>query len=178
MEFLGDLLGIGASAASGGLLGLVGSLGGAVAKYFQARQQQAFKRDEWQHETDLLQLQMQAGAQEAEQELAVVAQAGSWQGATESLRADAALAGNTYKWVNASKSLFRPLLTLTLLGLVWLMWRDIVSGEVGVMVQLFTDAELKEILRYQVYSVVFAAVTATVWWFGDRALAPPGMKNR
>lgn len=39
-------------------------------------------------------------------------------------------------------------------------------------------AEVKDLLRYIVYSVVFTACTAGMWWFADRALAPPGLKNR
>ena len=34
-----------------------------------------------------------------------------------------------------------------------------------------------ELLRYIVYSVVFAWSTAVLWWFGDRAMTPPGFRN-
>jgi hypothetical protein len=42
----------------------------------------------------------------------------------------------------------------------------------------FTPEQAKELLVYDVKSLVFSASTAVVWWFGDRAFAPPGMKNR
>jgi len=46
------------------------------------------------------------------------------------------------------------------------------------LLQLFSDGQLANMTRYIVYSMVFSAATATVWWFGDRALTPPNMKAR
>ena len=62
------------------------------------------------------------------------------------------------------------------------------NGLPGVLTQTFSlgagvvasakEAEIKDLLRYMIYSLFFATTTAITWWFGDRAFAPPGMKNR
>ncbi len=181
MDFLGDIAGalggVFTSAASGGLFGLLGAGVGAVAQYFQRRQEQAFKKEEWAHESHLLELNMRARAAETEQELAIVSQQGAWNGLGESLKADAAAGRNAPSWVNAVRSLFRPVLTSGLLVLVYLVWRDLLAGldaERSLLSAVLSEAEVKELLRYIVFSLVFAASTAVVWWFGDRSLVPPG----
>ena len=76
------------------------------------------------------------------------------------------------------RALFRPILTMALWGLSIFVFRQIVSafgGEANVLAQVFTNAEINEIMKYMVYTVFFCASTATTWWFGDRAFTPPGM---
>jgi len=46
-----------ASAAGGGLFGLLGTALGRVAGFFERRQEQAHERARWQHETALHELQ-------------------------------------------------------------------------------------------------------------------------
>ncbi|MEM6412512.1 MAG: hypothetical protein AAF683_13360, partial [Pseudomonadota bacterium] len=75
-----DVLGVAASAASGGLFGLVGTALGRVATFFERRQEQAHERARWAHEGELLQLQMQANREETEAEIALAETAGSWDG--------------------------------------------------------------------------------------------------
>lgn len=188
MEWLGDLLGGAASIASGGLFGLLGSLVGVGAKWLQERQRQAWERQrqawerqKWDHETRMLELQMQARAAETEQELAIVSQQGAWDGLGASQRADAGLTGSVHTWVNDVRALFRPVLTTGLVVLVYLLFRDLLAalGDGGsILGAVLAEAEVKDVIRYIVFSMVFAASTAIVWWFGDRAFAPPGMKSR
>lgn len=182
MDWLNEIGGLFANVATGGIFGLLGSVLSVGAKYLQERQRQAWERQKWSHETRLLELQMQATAAETEQELAVVSQQGAWSGLTASLSADAATAGAAPGWVNAVRSLFRPALTAGLLIVVWLLWRDLIAaleeGHSSPLLLLFSDMEAKEMLSYIVHSLVFAASTAVVWWFGDRAMCPPGTKNR
>lgn len=171
---LGDILNIGTSVASGGLFGLVGSVIGSVGKYFHAKQQQTFEREKWSHETELLRLQAEVKNQETEQEIALAAQQGSWQGLTESYKAVAAI-GKTHIWVNDVRALFRPLLTLTLWAISgWIFFQ---VGHDG-----FSDwlekGDIDSLIRYMVYTAFFSASTSTAWWFGDRALSPPKYKHR
>ena len=173
MEWLGELIGTGASVASGGgLFGLLGSVVGAFAKYKQEQQRQAWEEKQQQYELQLLDMQMKQRAQETEHELAIVAQEGSWAGMKSSQEL-AMSHGETSVWVNNLKSLFRPFLTLTLwiisLYLLWSLADDN---------KYLSQMEVEELMKYMVYSIYFSASTATVWWFGDRALAPPGLKNR
>jgi hypothetical protein len=164
---LKDLLGLVGSAASGGIFGVVGAIGGSVMKYFNQKQEQKFKKDEWQHEKDMILVQMD-----------VESQKGSWAGLIESYKSDKPL--DTYKWVNAIKALYRPLLTSSLVVITYLLFKNILYGLNGdhILSEIFTGSELKEILRYIVYSIVFSTATAISWWFCERALSPPGLKNR
>ncbi len=65
---MADLIGVAASAAGGGLFGLLGTALGRVAGYFENRQAQAHEERRWQHEKDLLHLQQEARAIETEAE--------------------------------------------------------------------------------------------------------------
>lgn len=174
MEWLGDLIGAAGSVAGGGIFGIFGSVAGQVSKYFAKKQEQAFQMKQWDYERSLLKLNMEAKQQETEQELAIVSQQGSWNGISASIQADSVLTPVS-TWARDVKSLFRPFLTTVLWVLAaWVFYKIIKGATDGV----FTPEEIKELIKYMVYSLFFAASTATVWWFGDRALTPPDLKNR
>lgn len=137
---------------SGGLFGLIGNVAGKVIGIFEAKQTFAQKKEEWSHEERLLDMQVKAKAAETEQELAVTASSGSWGGLGESLKAETAI-GASYKWVNAVRALVRPALTVGLGGFLCAAFFAVDGA---------ARAGLSD-------SLVFAAVTAIVWWFGDRA---------
>jgi hypothetical protein len=140
------------SGLTGGLFGLLGNVAGKVIGIFESKQQFAQKKEEWGHEERLLDMQMKAKAAETEQELAVTASSGSWTGLGESLKAETAI-GATYSWVNAVRALVRPALTMGLGGFLCAAF----FATAGTARTTISD------------SLVFAAVTAIVWWFGDRA---------
>lgn len=148
---MADIIGIAASAASGGLFGLAGTALGRIAGFFERKQQHAHEQARWRHESALLELQMQASAQETEAEIALAETAGSWRGLEASMRADAAI-GASYAWVNAVRGLTRPFLTL----LLWLIAGIIWFG---------ADAAGRDAITE---TATFAATAATLWWFGDR----------
>lgn len=174
MEWLTDLLGVGASAGAGagGLFGFFGALAGQVSKYLQEKQRQEWERAKWDREERMLHLQMQARAAETEQEILIANSEGSWRGLEVSHSSAVDLP--SYPWVAAVKSLFRPFLTLAL----WLLAGWVFYLITSTASELFTEVELKDLVRYMVYSIFFSAMTAGVWWFGDRALTPPQLKNR
>lgn len=174
MEWLTDILGAAGSVAGGGIFGIFGAVAGQVSQYFAKKQEQKFQLKKWDYEKDLLKLDMEAKQQETEQELAIVSQQGAWKGLDSSISADAMMKPSS-KWAQDIKSLFRPFLTISLWGLAgWVFYKVVLSTQLDV----FTAAETKELVKYMVYSVFFSASTATVWWFGDRALTPPHLKNR
>ena len=150
---MADIFGLGLDAVAGGVFGVFGTALGRVAGYFE--RQQALKHEvlRWGHEYKLHELQMAAQAQETELELALAAQQGSWQGLSESIKAEASI-GEASKWVINTLRLVRPLLTIML----WLItaWIFAVTQQ-GAIVE----------------AAVFAATAATLWWFGDRAPKPP-----
>lgn len=174
MEWLTGLVGTAGAVAGGGVFGLFGSVLGQVSKYFQKKQEWQMQKDKWAYEKDMQKLQMEARAEETEQEIALVSQQGAWNGLDASIKAEMSTNGNTSQWVTDSKSLFRPVLTLLLWGLVALelywMKEGILTTDGGTLYDTLTE--------YVVYSTVFSAATATAWWFGDRALSPPNMKHR
>jgi hypothetical protein len=177
MEWIASLLG---NAASGGVFGFLASAVGGVFKYFQTRQQQKFEEKKWQHELALINKEHDRDREEDEHELAVISQQGAWSGLTTSIEADAKV-GDTYKWVNAIKALYRPVLTTGLVLIAYMIFKDLsamLATGGSVLTGVFTPEQAKELLVYDVNSLVFSASTAVVWWFGDRAFAPPGMKNR
>lgn len=183
MEWLGDLFGGIAgtllSAGSGGLLGVFGGIFSAFLKMREERERRAWQLQVWEREERLQRLQMEARAAETEQEIALAGVEGSWKGLADSYEHDIS-SGQPYKWVASALRLFRPVLTTGLLVVYWLVWRDLWSalaaGE-STMLVLFTEVEVRELLRYMVSSTVFMASTAALWWFAERAFMPPGMKR-
>jgi len=108
----------------------------------------------WIDELDLQKLQIQAKAAETEQEIKLAASQGSWSGLTSSIAAEGAV-GATYPWVNAARALVRPTLTLGLTTFLACAFFAMAPGDID--------------RAYVADSLVFAAVTSIVWWFGDRA---------
>ena len=184
MEWLDSIAGLLTGAASGGIFGFLGSAAGAVAKHFQLKAEREFKQLEWAHEDKLFEQQMQRTKLEHDQQIEVVAQEGSWAGLETTVKHDSVLTAHSHKWVNDVKSLFRPFLTTVLVAaevfIFWNLWVSFATGETNTLVEILNSPgnPVTEILKYVIYSIVFAAQTAVVWWFGDRAFAPPGMKNR
>lgn len=179
MEILGDLIGGGLSVASGGIFGLFGSVFNKVVNYFQAKQafEQEKERREWDRED--FKLQMEFSAQETEQEIAIASAEGAWSGLEASIRADAMTPATGF--AASVKTLFRPFLTTLLVcvsaWIVYLLWSGITTAQSAILV-VMTEAEIKDLLRYSIYSLIFATTTAVVWWWGDRAPMPPGLRFR
>lgn len=161
MEILGTLFGTGASAFGGGLFGLLGNVATKIVGIYEARQAFTQEQAKWSHETDLLRLQMQAKAAETEQEMQIAQSQGSWGGLTASVSAEGGVA-NSYPWVNAVRALTRPALTLGLALFLACAFFAMDPGDID--------------RAYVADSLVFAAVTAIVWWFGDRAPRKPALR--
>lgn len=149
---MADIFGLGFDAVTGGVFGLIGTIMGRAASYFERKLAFTQEQARWLHEYKLHELQMQARQQETELELALAAQAGSWRGLETSIRAEAAI-GRASQWVINLLRLVRPFLTL----LLWLItaWIFYMTKN-GAIVE----------------AAVFAASAATLWWFGDRAVKP------
>ncbi|MCZ4297956.1 hypothetical protein [Henriciella marina] len=145
------ITGLAASAAGGGLFGLIGTALGRVAGYFETRQRLQHETERWAHETKLLELQRYARAEETEGEIALAEASGRWEGLSASMAAEAAI-GESYKWVNAVRGVTRPALTL----LLWL-----IAGLIWIGADGAGRASIIE-------TATFAATAATLWWFGDR----------
>ncbi len=148
---MADLIGLTASAAGGGLFGLLGTALGRVAGFVERRQIHDHERARWDHEGRLLELQMRAQQEETEAEIVLADVQGGWSGLEASIAADAAIAAS-YDWVNAVRGLTRPVLTV-------LLWA--IAGAIYLGADSAGRAAIIE-------TATFAATAATLWWFGDR----------
>ncbi len=141
---MADIIGLAASAAGGGVFGVLGSLIGRVAGLVETRQVNAQERARWNHERELEGLRASGALTLAQEE-------GRNAGLAASLAAEAAI-GPTYQWVNAVRALTRPVLTL----LLWL-----ITGVIFLGADTLAKGQIIE-------TTTFAATAATLWWFGDR----------
>ncbi len=159
MDILGSLVGTGASALGGGLFGLAGNVASKVIGIYEAKQAFAQEQAKWVHDEKLLTMQVQAKHADTLNAIQLAQNQGSWSGLTAALGAESGVAGS-YPWVNAVRALTRPALTL---------------GLTLFLASAFFAMDPGDIDRaYVADSLVFAAVTAIVWWFGDRAQRKPG----
>lgn len=157
------ILGVGTAAASGGVFGVLCGAFSSIFKFYQ--QKQAHKQ-----QLELMDKQIQINSQQ-----------GSWTALSESLKSDAAGSDNVPPIINGIKSLSRHVVIVILIFVTYMFFLEILKafeGENSALTNIFTGEELKEILRYIVYSMVFATSTAVLWLFGERGFAAPGMKNR
>jgi hypothetical protein len=170
-----DLIAGALSVGSGGIVGILGSALGAFVKNKERAAKAIEQAAEREFQKDLLVLKMSSDSNLA-----------SWDAMNVTHQSEVALNGQpNYKWVVAAKTLFRPVLTLTLWGLVIVQLNMILDGtltEYALIASdtqaIFSTTEIVELVRYVLYSTVFAASTATMWWFGERAMAMPEQKNR
>ena len=129
----------------GGATGIFGSLLGRFTSMWEKKQERKFIIEK--HKLDA-----QLRAQEAEQERQIIDMEASQATLRASYRHDSKI-GATSSWVQNVRALVRPTLTGLLWGLVGVIWFTVPEG--------FDRMDL-------VQSVLYAATTATVWWFGDR----------
>lgn len=163
MDEMNTVAQISGAALSGGITGILGSIGGRVLGLVERRMarkdrelEMIHEEKQWKQEATLLELQHRLGLEEREQlaqhavELTNVQ--GSWDGLIASQDAEKAI-GESYPWVNAVRALTRPGLTIFL--------------SVAVFIIYFVATEDQQLSI--VNALIYGATTATLWWFGDRA---------
>lgn len=150
-----SVINLAGSIAGGGVFGLLGTALGRLASYFERRQTLQFDRLRWSHELKMRELENAAVLAGAEADRERLAAAGAWHGLHASIAADATIP-SSYAWVDAIRALTRPLLTLLLWVISAMIWLS--AGPDG-------QAAIIE-------ATSFAAIAATLWWFGDRGSKP------
>jgi len=179
MDTFLTLLSSALSVGSGGIFGIIGGIAGnflktraEIAKVQADREWEARK---WEREDRLFALQMSAKQQDAENELAIVAQQGSWDSLSSSIQSDTLGMTDTHVWVKDIKALFRPFLTLML----WIQaaWVFYLITQTQHFAQYLDTVVIIDLVEYMVYVVFFTAATAGGWWFAERALSPSKWKN-
>lgn len=172
MEIATALGAAASSSALGVIVGGLTSVVGRVMGIFETREKRkdrvleiGHEKDSWAHELVLQAEQARERRAETEDELKIRAAAleaadhdGSWEGLTASIEAQTALAGKSYRWVDAVVALMRPSITVLLfVALVAIYFAS--ADRIGATVLGKTIVE----------TLAFSAATALAWWFGDRA---------
>jgi len=164
---LTELLGGFVTAISGG--GLFGILGSIATTFLKQRAEQK----EHEREMDRQRMAIQ-----------VADKKGSWDGLQASHESAALIAANSHQWSNDIKNIFRPFITTLLVALTFWMFLEMLSILTGVkaigdsvLTHVFDYNEVILLVKYYVNSMVFATSASIMWWFGDRAQMPPGLRN-
>lgn len=131
----------------GGVTGLFGTLLGRVANIYEKKQERAFILDKYV-------LDAKQRSIEIEKQLEQTYLTTSQKALKASYKHDSSIIIKS-DWVNNIRALVRPVLTFLLWLLVAAIYFNLeaVDDEKGLIVE----------------SVIYAATTATVWWFGDRS---------
>lgn len=137
---------------AGPAVGIFGSVVSGITGYFERKQQMEADAAKYAHETNLLQLQMQARGQELESEERIAAIAADTAAMKASYQHDTGY-GETGPIMSGVLRMVRPVLTFALIGLVAVILMADVKG-----------VDMKEIAL----KVVFLAEVAVSWWFADR----------
>jgi hypothetical protein len=141
---------------TGGATGIFGSIVGKVFGFIDGWQKE--KKDQHDHERtlEMLKLQNELRSKELESERGIVEAEQAGIAKTASYTHDMS-AGISYPWVAAVLRLVRPVLTMSLIGLMLFVYIRI------------SDLGQQEAI---IQSVIYMASTAVLWWFGDRAMRP------
>ncbi|TAE81882.1 MAG: hypothetical protein EAZ74_04075 [Alphaproteobacteria bacterium] len=132
---------------------LAGGLGSWVSKIIGLYE----KKQDYEHELKLHELQMRVRQHETERELAI-AETHAYSAMRAASYSHDSATSTTSQWVNNVLRLVRPLLTLLLILLVWAIWITLADENTHIRTQI-------------VEGVLFMASAAFAWWFGDRAPA-------
>ena len=146
-----ELLG---TALAGGATGIFGSVLGKVFGFVDHWMEEKKAAKTHSRTLDMLRLQAEIGEKEGERELAITQAQAAADIRVASYSHDSAL-GVSSTWVVDLLRLVRPFLTFALIVLMGMIY--------------FGDPAGKDVIEA---SVVWAASTATLWWFGDRAMRP------
>jgi uncharacterized membrane protein len=136
---------------SGGITGIIGTLLGRVAGYYENKQK-------FEHELALLDAQKAIKFKEAEHEF-LIAQAQAVSDLRQKSYEHDTMVGAASRSVINILRLVRPILTIFAIILVALIWYDIEDGNIGLKEQI-------------VGTVLYIATSSILWWFGDRAPTP------
>lgn len=145
------VIGLLTDAATGGLLGLAGSVIGKVFHIIDRGQDLKKQAAEYQHELTLFDKQMELRKIEDENELAIKKADSANQMRIASYNMD--FGNNGSSNITDLLRLVRPFLTILLVlitGLIWAFTRD------------------RSIDEQIVETILFCTASALTWWFGDR----------
>lgn len=174
---------------SGGLVGLLGGLGGAVARFFAAKQARAAEQDRMTHELAMMdkqadiderraRLQAEAASQASQQQLELIRANQAASSEEQEMRNwGTALAtqmqATGVRWIDALNSSVRPVTTY--------YWCVILYGvaKACLIIALFPDATAKDIADTLVTNFDRTVIASLLgFWFVDRSLRQTNAPGR
>ena len=151
-SLFGSLVG----AASGGILGLAGSLVNKVANYFATKQQMKFEELKNRHSLALIEKQAQLQQMQLDGKFQIAALETDSANLVASYKHDASY-GETYKWASSLLRFVRPGLTFAILGIfVYVFYSANDFGHVNMIENMASQTSM-------LASMVLS------WWFSDRS---------
>lgn len=144
MSSIADILG---NAASGGLLGVIGTIGGEVIGFFKRKQEHS----QW---LDKAKLQGELDAAKTAGELAVSREKGASEAFAASQVAEGNLKGE-HRWVTSFRAFTRPGLT----------WTSLLASIIFGFFPPSSQMGMEVVAMLNVYTGMMIA-----WWFGQRAM--------
>lgn len=135
----------------GTIVGIIGTFLSRGFDSFDKHLQRKEKAAEREHELKLLEKHMQQNRQETENELLIANQQADQATFSASINHDISI-NDSYRWVNAVRSLVRPVLTI---GLVLISFAIFYASSEGI--------------RYTITASLLEMTAASItWWFGSR----------
>lgn len=172
MEFLTSIFGASAMGAGGVVTGIFGGIFGQIGKYYQEKLRQVHEEKKWSHDEK----QWDHDNRMATMEVMAESDIAKGKALSASIESDSRLSNtNSSPWANNVKIVYRPFLTTLLLviaSIMFVMFMSALEAKAHALNQVFSGNEMKEIVRYMIYTVFYTASTAAMWWFCDRALSP------
>jgi hypothetical protein len=172
MEFLASIFGAGAMGAGGVVTGFFGGIIGQISKHFQEKSRQSHEAQKWKHEES----KRNHDSRMASMEIMAESDIAKDKALSASIESDSRLSNsNSSPWANNVKVVYRPFLTTLLLiiaSIMFVMFMSALEVQAHALNQVFSGNEMKEIIKYMIYTVFYTASTAAMWWFCDRALSP------
>lgn len=144
--------------ASGGVLGLIGSLATGFLTLAQKKQEHAFRIEEMKEERETMRLQVELKQVETAGNIAVEREKGAAEAFTASVSAEGRIKGE-WKWVTSLRAFTRPGLTWYFTGLATL---------IVTYVKLTENST--ELQQYAALMVVNMDAMMISWWFGQRQI--------
>jgi hypothetical protein len=138
---------------TGGATGIIGSVIGKAFSFLDMWQKEKAADSEHGRTLELLELQNKIGAEESEREMEIAQSKIDADSRVASYSHDA-VGGTSSGWVTDVLRLVRPVLTFSLILLVGILYFKAAPGG---------RATIEA-------SVIYMASSATLWWFGDRAM--------
>lgn len=139
----------------GGATGLLGTVVSQILSIFTAAEARKSKLLEFEHEIRLQEMQLASLKEETEREVLIAESVEAGKGYAAALQHDASF-GETDKWVNNLRALFRPSITALLVLLTATIY--------------FTTSD-NLIERTVTDAIIFSTIAAISFWFADRSIA-------